>query len=133
MEAGFHVKREKIETVPFHPSAPSRKNNITMPQDCYFETHFNIICDDNRMASLKDISLQVDGHLSRNIFKKIDDNLYTIMLTCRSYTETREDFDERVKSTAKTLHESGFEVAKTIVEFSLYDTLVSHDKAWLTS
>lgn len=130
-KAGIVVTREKIETVPFHPVAPTAKNGFSMPTDCYFETHFNIICTDETRGLLKSIADEVGGHLSRNVFKKLTDGAYTLMLTCRATSGTREDFDKWVAGVTTRLKQDGFEVSKIIVEFAIHDTKVAHDKVWL--
>jgi hypothetical protein len=131
---GFNVVREKIETVPWHPSAPSKKDsNAVMPKNCYFETHFNIICTDDRKAELKELSDSKQCHLSRNIFKKIDDNTYKIMVTYRSYDALYEDFKDKVEDIKKSFISNGFQVDKVILEFAIYDTKVSHDFNWINA
>lgn len=129
---GFDVVREKIETVPWHPSAPSNKDsNSDMPKNCYFETHFNIICNDKRKDFLKIIAEKWDCHLSRNVFKKIDDENYNIMVTYRSYNAVYEEFKNKVDFIKKIFIEYNYDVDKVILEFAIYDTKISHDFNWL--
>ncbi len=133
-DAGFNVVREKIETVPWHPSAPSKKDsNAVMPKNCYFETHFNIICTDDNKSKLKELSDSKQCHLSRNIFKKIDDNTYKIMVTYRSYDAMYEDFKENIEDIKKYFNDNGFQVDKVILEFAIYDTKVTHDFNWINA
>lgn len=130
--SGLTPIREKIETVPWHPAAPSLKhNNPTMPKDCYFEAHFNIVIDDTRKEKLSDLLRPTEAHLSRNAFKKINEKEYVIMATLRHYTGTLEDFDKASKELVDLLTSNSFDVPKTITEFSIYDTKISHDSAWL--
>lgn len=130
--SGFTPVREKIETVPWHPAAPSLKhNNPVMPQDCYFEAHFNIVIDDTRKDKLTDLLRPTEAHLSRNAFKKINEEEYVIMATLRHYTGTFEDFEKASKELVELLTSNGFDVPKTITEFSIYDTKVTHDSVWL--
>lgn len=129
---GFNVVREKIEAAPWHPAAPS-ENHLTqvMPKDCYFECHFAVITNEEKMDRLREISNENDMHLSRNIFKKLDGGFFKIMTTYRRYDGTFEKFKKSVEGIAEHLKVSGFEIDKTIVEFSVYDTKVSHDATWL--
>jgi hypothetical protein len=116
-EANFEVTRKKIETVPWHPAAPDVSavgEAPEMPKDCYFETHFGVICTPVRRGELQRIAKQLDAHLSRNIFKKL-----------------ATAFKKRVDDIDATLKEMGFDVDKVIVEFSVYDTKVHHDASWL--
>lgn len=132
--AGFIVVREKIETVPWHPSAPSKQIlNSKMPENCYFETHFNIICNDTRKELLNNLAIKWEAHLSRNIFKKIDDENYKIMVTYRDYVNVYEDFKNRIDLIKADFINNNFDIEKVIIEFAIYDTKISHDFNWLKS
>ena len=81
-ELGFWVVREKIETVPWHPGAPSSKHeNPVMPQDCYFETHIAVVVSKDTLAKVSEIALAHNAHLSRNAFKTFDDGNRIQMVT----------------------------------------------------
>jgi len=72
---GYTVIREKIETFPFHPAAPTAKDaNPTMPKDCYFESHISVTIKKSDKDGLVHLASEHDAHLSRNFFKKIDNN-----------------------------------------------------------
>lgn len=133
-KAGFKVLREKIETVPWHTAAPSRKyGNLEMPKDCYFESHLGIKmtgCDKEKTL-LEEVCKSLDCHLSRNFFKKRDDGSFTIMATYRKYNGVSEDFISSVKAISSELNSLGFNVEKVITEFSIFDTRVSHDYNWI--
>jgi NTP pyrophosphatase (non-canonical NTP hydrolase) len=130
---GFNVVREKIEAAPWHPAAPSRKHgNPHMPKDCYFECHFAVIASEESMETLRKVSAANSLHLSRNVFKRIDDKQFKIMTTLRSYDARREDFEQDVENAKTALQMEGFQVDKVIVEFSVFDTKVSHDASWIT-
>lgn len=131
--AGFNVVREKIETVPWHPAAPSSKHaNPIMPLDCYFETHLPVhMHRDTNKERLQDIAIKHNAHLSRNAFKMFDDGSYTQMVTYRCYEGTYENFQEQMEVLRTALLEANFEVGNEVVEFSLYDTKVSHDASWI--
>lgn len=131
-ECGYTVVREKIETVPFHPAAPSDDHkNPTMPKDCYFESHLAVIVTDESKIQLKEISDRNKSHLSRNFFKKIDDGKYIIMVTLRKYDGTYEKFKGALEFLKTDIADAGFICEKEIVEFSIFDTKVSHDFKWL--
>lgn len=133
---GFKVVREKVETVPWHPTAPSKEHaNPEMPKDCYFECHFGIKVNDScrqELANLIDSIAVSHGrlHLSKNIFKKSSDGYYIVMSTYRRYDGVYEDFQKTVDEIKQMLLPH-FEVEKTIVEFSIWDTKVRHDQKWL--
>lgn len=129
---GFKVVREKIETVPWHPAAPSDKHaNPTMPEHCYFEAHFNIVVDNESVEFLRGVVEENGAHLSRNAFKRISDTEYVMMATLRHYTGTFEYFKVACTNLVDKLTSADFEVPKTITEFSIYDTRISHDAVWL--
>jgi len=133
---GFKVVREKIETVPWHPAAPSPKNSsIKMPEDCYFETHIGVnlsVTDNDRKKALQDIADYFEAHMSRNAFKMHNDGTYMQMITLRKYEGTFEAFEGQANMLNGMIVLEGFEVEKRVTEFSIYDTKVSHDSAWLT-
>lgn len=132
--SGFNVVREKIETVPWHPGAPSNSQaDPIMPRDCYFESHIGVhLCDLGQYAKpIRDIALRYGAHLSRNAFKKFDDGSYVQMITYRTYEGVVEDFKEKVAALRKELTEAGYGIENMVTEFSIYDTKVTHDTAWI--
>ncbi len=132
--AGMRVVRKKIETVPWHPAAPSRVHaNPLMPKDCYFECHFGVKTPDDsaHAAQLKALASELKCHISRNVFKRHADGFITVMLTYRARRSVYEDVKEHVEHVARQLKSEGFEVEKELIEFSLYDTKVHHDAEWL--
>lgn len=131
-QRGYKVVREKIETIPWHPAAPSYKHeNPVMPKNCYFESHLAVLCTAEREDQLQKIADAHYAHKSKNAFKKYDDGTYTVMVTLRTYEGAFEPFKEKVEKLRKTLELFEFDVDKEIIEFSIYDSKVSHDAAWL--
>lgn len=131
-DAGLNVVREKIETVPWHSAAPSRDTFNAMPENCYFESHLAVnIKNKEEEDRLRDWCKNTELHLSKNAFKKREDGSYTIMATLRKYKGFREDFEMDVHEEKVNLKAIGFDVDKTIIEFSIYDTKISHDSEWL--
>lgn len=136
---GLNVVRRKVETVPWHPAAPSNVSGVNiMPKDCYFESHLNVVISatdavhrEQLMTSLSDITKKHNAHLSRNAFKMLSDTAFTIMVTLRSYTALREEFDQLRNALVSDITEASFPVEKVITEFSVFDSKVSHDKSWL--
>lgn len=135
-DAGFEVIRGKIETVPWHPAAPSQINQRSMPESCYFEAHVAVpLRNDNTLDDNRDLLGQVCGkhalHLSRNIRKKTDKHVI-IMATLRCYTGTSEHFKSVLKDAVTDLEAKGFDISKTITEFAIFDSNVHHDQSWLS-
>lgn len=131
---GLRVVRKKIETVPWHPAAPSLSHaNPVMPKDCYFECHFGVkVQDGPALAELRALSQRLNCHMSRNTFKRAGDHL-VMMLTYRDYEGPYEKVSAAVDHIGDALRAAGYDVDKEIVEFSLYDTKVHHDAAWLAA
>lgn len=128
----LQVCREKIETVPWHPAAPSNKHaNPVMPPNCYFESHLAVIATEESLPRLRQLASEIGCHLSRNIFKRIDETHFKIMVTYRRYKGVFEEFKNALDSIKLELDNAEFLVDKTIIEFSVYDSRVSHDAAWL--
>jgi hypothetical protein len=131
--AGFEVVRQKIETVDWHPAVPSKAHvSPAMPKGCYLECHLNILSSDDRRELLKLLAESNGAHLSRNIFKRVDADHFTVMMTLRRTDLVAEDFRAEVEKLKRLLAAARFDVEKEIVEFSIYDTKVGHDDAWLS-
>jgi NTP pyrophosphatase (non-canonical NTP hydrolase) len=132
----FSVVREKVESVPWHPAAPRRNNSTSeMPKDCYFESHFAVILENNgtdETSDLDAIAAEHNLHKSRNIFKTYENGTQIIMLTSRSYDGTYEDFLEKAEAVKAAFAAKSYEIEKVIIEFSVFDTRVSHDSVWLS-
>lgn len=129
---GLKVVRKKIETVPWHPAAPSLKHATpVMPKDCYFECHFGVKTQDGpAIAQLRSLANGLGCHMSRNTFKRTEDHV-VVMLTYRDYDGPYEKVTAAVEHIGASLRAAGYDVDKEIIEFSLYDTKVHHDAAWL--
>jgi len=125
----FKVIREKIETVPWHPAAPTKKNPL-MPTLCYFESHLAVVCNDGRRSLLNDIADAQHAHLSRNVFKVLENDQYVIMITTRSHSGTIDEFKTVVSKLKDVLTQNDFDVDKEIIEFAIYDTKIDHDATW---
>jgi NTP pyrophosphatase (non-canonical NTP hydrolase) len=128
---GHNVVRVKIETVPWHPAAPSEVGD-EMPKDCYFEAHIGCIITPEEKEILQDVAENHGAHLSRNFFKKLEDGKFVNMLTFRSYDDLYDEFERDLEEIKKELNRKNINFEKVITEFSIYDTKVSHDTTWLT-
>lgn len=127
---GFKVIRKKIESVPWHPSAPIEDGD-KMPEDCYFEAHIGCIISPEEKPILQKIAEETGSHLSRNFFKKMDNGKFVNMLTYRRYDNLYKDFDNYVNHIKELLNSKNIPFEKVITEFSVYDTNTSHDDKWL--
>lgn len=120
------VDRIKIETVPWHPSAP-QTNEEKMPENGYFVSHIAVHYVDHKSEALQTICKLHNAHYSKNINKNND----TLMCTIRVYTN-RFQFDNLVNNFCSDLRANMFTYEPVISEFSLYDSNHDHDKIWLS-
>jgi hypothetical protein len=129
--AKFDVCRIKIETVPWHPQAPTFENDKSMPSGNYFESHIQVVTDEERKPILTHIAKLTNAHLSRNYFKKINKSEYVIMLTLRDSTVCKEEFELGVEIIKTFLEAKAFEYKKIEIEYAIYDSKQSHDAIWI--
>lgn len=130
---GYKVLREKIESAPWHPGAPVKEGE-NMPKGCYFESHISVEFDNSEesRAELSAAARRVNGHLSKNVFKKIDEGRYIVMITIRDYHVGRIEFEGKISTAVQHLKEGGWSMPKKpIIEFATYDTKINHDYLWL--
>lgn len=127
------VLRTKIETVPWHPMAPV--DTQPMPPNCYFEAHIPITLPANKIDHLRrDVATLnlTNLHASRNAFKRTDGGQIVHMLTLRERGGTRQTFERILNDIVEQLSRT-WTLGKVHTEFSVYDTKISHDNAWITS
>lgn len=86
-------------------------------------------------VTLKDkniIELSGKAKLSQNFFKQSKDGgKFVNMLTYRSNMCGRPKFQLEVEAIKQMLIDEGFNFEKVEVEYSIYDTKVSHDAVWI--
>jgi NTP pyrophosphatase (non-canonical NTP hydrolase) len=143
---GYKVVRNKIETVPWHPAAPTFKTGEPIPNGCYFESHIGVVISPDEKEALQDFvqglndrcteagRIEIGGtcKLSQNFFKKSKDgSKFVNMLTYRDNMTCREDFEHGVEAIKWSLEKCGFDFEKVEVEYALYDTNVNHDSKWI--
>lgn len=132
-EYEFDAIRVKVETVPWHPAAPQDFSHI-LNVNCYFESHVGVVMSsDDKLHTadkLKMIAGNCHARMSRNVFKKYDNGEYIQMVTMRSYSH-RHDFELQLDFLLNSLQSNGFKYEKVIQEYSIYDTNVKHDSAWI--
>lgn len=132
---GYMVVRKKIETVPWHPNAPQTYGDV-MPKNCYFESHIPILIHTDGVNNLRILTKLIGLHLSRNAFKKIDDQgNIVIMATLRMDNTDHDHFVAFVNNARESLNKMGYKIVegRVVIEFAIYDTNVSHDEKWTSS
>ena len=143
---GYKVVRNKIETVPWHPAAPTSNTGEPIPNGCYFESHIGVVITPDEKEKLQEfvqglndrctdagvIGLGGTCKLSQNFFKKSKDgSKFVNMLTYRDNMTCRKRFEIEVDAIKYSLEYCGFEFEKVEVEYALYDTNVNHDSKWI--
>ena len=150
---GYKVVRKKIETVPWHPAAPTFKTGEPIPNGCYFESHIGVTISPEEKPYLEGLveelnagffspsrgfsrpsQIELGGtcKLSQNFFKKSKDgSKFVNMLTYRDNMNCKEDFERDVELIKFLLNEDKFGFEKVEVEYALYDTNVNHDSKWI--
>lgn len=150
---GYKVVRKKIETVPWHPAAPTFKTGEPIPNGCYFESHIGVVISPEEKPYLEGLveelnagfispsrgfsrpsQIELGGtcKLSQNFFKKSKDgSKFVNMLTYRDSMTCKEDFERDVELIKFLLNEDKFGFEKVEVEYALYDSNVNHDSKWI--
>lgn len=138
LEDFYEVVRCKIEVPPFHPAVPSEKNTAQHVVDGYFETHMEVYVTKDPLTSTSYdllVDLLADNpelHVSKNYFKNNEESS-TVMVTYRKYSGKIERFKNEVSAWRNYIEQNGFTLnGKTIIEYSIYDTKVTHDSQWIS-
>lgn len=129
---GFAVCRIKIESDPFHPTAPQTLRD-SMPTNCYFESHIPVQVFTGRESELSNIMSRTDARISRNPFKS-GDGYAVSMVTLRDYVSPFCVFQGKLTETLSLIHDHQFNLIidkKLEVEFAVYDSNWQHDHAWI--
>ena len=130
---GFNVVREKIEADYNHPNVPQTEKDLTGNPHKYLECHLNIEVNAQNDTLLKNLLIPRGFHISRNMFKKLDEKYYILMGTFRSNKLPFNEFKEYLTENISLLTDNGFKVHKEIVEFAIYDSNISWDESWLNN
>ena len=123
---GYDVKREKVETVPWHPAAQVR---IIRPS-AYFEAHLALDGDERL---IRDFSTRNAIHLSRNTMKKGRHSLMMGTYRVDAHEITSERFQDKVLWLYEEAIRNGITVMeKPLTEYSIFDTNERHDAEWIS-
>lgn len=128
---GFEIVRKKIETAPWHPAAPSGGLG-KMKEGNYFEAHLDIKVKEESEADLKALALSHGALISHNLNKKYE-GYKVYILTLRVYKGFLEEFEAEVSKLYQELLAKGLEVERPNIEYSFYDSKVTHDQIWSKS
>lgn len=125
---GLEVVRQKIETVPQHPAAPVRPDQVGRP-GAYFESHFTLpdlpTIHEGKTLHYKGVPF----YISTTDSKRAQGLLFATM---RYYDATSGEFCRTIDNLYDALSEQ-LKLSKPTVEYALYDSNPKHDKAWVES
>lgn len=122
-DIGYITKRIKVEVNPYYYNI-----NEVSGKD-YFESHFRILTNSKIYDKLKQICINNNYHLSKNMFKKLEGDNFYIMSTIRLYNTTLKEFEYKIENFKTDLQ--NFKYDKIEVECCLYDTNIEHDNIWI--
>ena len=122
--AGVKVSRKKIETVPWHPYAPTDVNGRTPNPGQYFECHFKIHTEIT--SGLQQILRASNLYLSANPMK-----YGVVMATLRYADMTIDVFNATVQIMENYLKKQRLQVDPPRVEFTIYDSNPTYDDDWI--
>ncbi len=133
----YEVIRLKIEAHPENTGIPFTKKDILPSQeDNYFEAHYKILLSSSTLIqSKKELVLlceQHQAHLSKNAFKKRNDNFEERFVTKRIYKVGKKEAYQTFDNLNQELEKQGYQIDKKIVEYCVFDTNESVDDNWLT-
>lgn len=133
LKAGFVISRTKIEALISNSGVPQTKEEAsTLSSENYFEFHIKIALPhhDNLMI-LNQICKATDAHLSKNSFKKIDEQASERFVTQRMYNIGKIEALERFNKCLEALKQSGYSILSTQREYAVYDSNIYIDKGWI--
>lgn len=130
---GIPVLRVKIETVPWHPDAPTATNGKKHTSETYFESHMQFeISSQAEHDILSSLCKIYNMHLSRNKFKESVNGKYVQMVTFRSAAMPIETFKQHCDQVVHASETFGLKLnKKPYVEFAIFDSNVAHDNKWV--
>lgn len=136
-DQNYEVIRLKIEAHPNNTGIPSTTSDILENQKAnYFEAHYKILLPFSSSSDSKQelISLceNYQAHLSKNAFKKREDNFEERFVTQRIYKVGKKEAYQSFDKLQNALEKANYQIDKKIVEYCVFDTNESVDDNWLT-
>jgi len=117
---GYRVIRDKIEILP---------DQQFLSNSLYCESHIQILVSPEDRDEVEKLVLPHDCHLSKNLFKQLDNGMFIQMITFRE--------DDYITLSLKVINfitsiSKHFEVYKVVTEMVVHDTNRAHDNAWIS-
>ena len=121
IENSFTPTRIKVEIPPFYEPV----------ENGYYESHIRVITQVTRIQELRTIAKSLNSHLSKNVFKKLSDDVVYMMITARN--DQRSKFNKNTTLLQRALDSSNFKYDKLETEYVIYDSCRAHDDKWINS
>lgn len=133
----YEVIRLKIEAHPENTGIPATTNDILESQkENYFEAHYKILLpistSNHSKKQLISLCQNYQAHLSKNAFKKRNDNFEERFVTKRIYKVGKKEAFQAFDELHQALEKESYQIDKKIVEYCVFDTNESVDDNWLT-
>lgn len=133
VEAGFEVKRIKVEAMVSNRDVPADDNEAqALPASNYFEFHVKVtLPGDANLQVLGNYCAQWDAHLSANALKYQTDGQQQRFITMRLYGVGRHSAQARFNALLKALKAKGLKLSNPQREYTVYDSNTSLDAGWI--
>lgn len=130
---GFDISRTKIEAMFSNKGVPEDDEEAeSLSPENYFEFHIKVpIRNDDNLETIHRICKEHNAHLSRNGFKKIDQNSSQRFVTQRMYGMGRKVAAERFNKCVEDLKSAGYPILSTQREYAVFDSNIGIDKGWI--
>jgi hypothetical protein len=136
----FNIVRIKIEALASNEGVPEtniEKMLFWDKETNYFEFHYKVLLEkDHKGDKLKQLqticrlNYGFPLHLSRNAFKKIDENSFHYIITMRLFEVGRTEALETHEEVLNFLIDNNFPPIKSEREFVVYDSHIALDNGW---
>jgi hypothetical protein len=132
-EAGFPVLRIKLEAAPFNADVPQTDEAAgLMPSANYFEYHVKVLLPEGApLDALLECCRAHGAHLSTNAMKQRSGGRLVRFATLRCFGEGQRSADARVARLKAALSRLGQTEAKTVCEYTVFDSNANLDDAWM--
>jgi hypothetical protein len=132
-EAGFPVKRLKLEAVATNRGVPDSDDDVRrFPPGNYFEFHVKVLLAAGAdLGALRELCARHDARLSSNAYKQDSGGRSERFVTLRLYGVGRRSAFAACDRLLAELKEAGHALGNNLREYTIYDSAVSLDAGWI--
>lgn len=128
-EAGFEVRRAKIEAAPGNAGIPQTAD---LPDGSYFEHHVKLVlADDEAIAAVRAVGERHRAHVSRNARRLVAGGKHERFVTQRCHDAGQPEARQRLRALVDELTAAGFPPVEVEEEFVVFDSHPGLDKGWI--